>query len=181
MFCTVKASLENGCRSSQGIAGDRIERQRSWFSTWIPAPSSPSESPIQTTAVRSSITRVEEPLRVPPRREYVWRSLGRSGMSFAEISRQFSDVLQTSFPSPSGLPLRRVGGRDAANTHHRCRGYTREEITLTTNLIDSAVVTFTTPAPQEICAVCRDTVQEGEIFDCVCRGSGELQNNDARD
>jgi len=102
-------------------------------------------------------------LEVTPRRKYVWRSLGPQGISFSEIAREFKELLKMPFSSVPGRPLRQFGGRDAAETHHRCRGYVREEITLTTSLISKVVISYATPA-WEIGVVYKEMGQGGEIF-----------------
>ncbi|KAJ7649786.1 hypothetical protein FB45DRAFT_1075440 [Roridomyces roridus] len=51
---------------------------------------------------------------------------------------------------------------------HRCPGYVREEVTLTTRTADSAVVSHDAPTIQEVCSVCHEVVSLGEVFHCVC-------------
>lgn len=105
-----------------------------------------------------------------PRREIVWKSLGRSSIPLSMVAKQFGDILQVKYRDidlPAGLLQRRL----ASNTRkvvHRCPGYKREEITFTASICDSAVISYTTPSLREVCIVCGTSVQDGEIFSCVC-------------
>ncbi|KAF8208084.1 hypothetical protein K438DRAFT_1813372 [Mycena galopus ATCC 62051] len=58
--------------------------------------------------------------------------------------------------------------RTDTQSPHRCPGYIREEITLATTTVDSAVVAHDTPSPQEICSICNEVVGFYELFRCVC-------------
>ncbi|KAJ7236675.1 hypothetical protein C8J57DRAFT_130308 [Mycena rebaudengoi] len=62
------------------------------------------------------------------------------------------------------LRLRQTDWRSA----HRCAGYVREEITLATTTLDSAVVDSHTPSPFEICSICHEVVGLHEAFRCIC-------------
>ena len=108
-----------------------------------------------------------------PRREFVWVSLERDDLSLEDISDQFGDFIETSTPAQSLSPLRRLQSRDPPRTPHRCPGYNREEITLTTNLSSSAIISHGTPTPREICALCGEVVGESEDFRCICGEGGE--------
>jgi hypothetical protein len=56
---------------------------------------------------------------------------------------------------------------------HRCPGYVREEITLATTILDSAVVAHDTPSPLEECPICHEVVGLDEVFRCICGDLGE--------
>jgi hypothetical protein len=47
---------------------------------------------------------------------------------------------------------------------HRCPGYVREEITLATTILNSAVVAHDTPSPPEECPVCHEIVSTYHNF-----------------
>ncbi|KAJ7814548.1 hypothetical protein B0H14DRAFT_3878670 [Mycena olivaceomarginata] len=99
----------------------------------------------------------EEPT-VPPRREYVWRTIDRGQQSLATIARRIGLDLDMNLS-----PLRRLTRKDVRSPH-RCAGYLREEITLATTMLDSAVVANDTPSPQEICPICHEVVSLHEAF-----------------
>ncbi|KAJ7902649.1 hypothetical protein B0H14DRAFT_3422135 [Mycena olivaceomarginata] len=102
-----------------------------------------------------------EELGVPPRREYVWRTMDR-GQSLATIARRIALDLDTDLSS-----LRRMTWTDGRRPH-RCAGYVREEITLATTTLDSAVVAHDAPSPSEFCPICHEVVGPQEKFWCAC-------------
>ncbi|KAJ7889724.1 hypothetical protein B0H13DRAFT_1720100 [Mycena leptocephala] len=63
--------------------------------------------------------------------------------------------------------IHRLTQSDGQNPH-RCPGYIREEITLATTTLDSAVVAHDTPSPLEICSICHEVVGLHEAFRCIC-------------
>ncbi|KAJ7692843.1 hypothetical protein B0H17DRAFT_1179174 [Mycena rosella] len=98
-----------------------------------------------------------EPL-VPPRREYVWRTMDRGQQSLATVAKRMASDLNS---NPSSIhKLAWTDGR----TPHRCAGYVREEITLATTTVDSAVVSHDTPSPLEICSICHEVVGLDDCF-----------------
>ncbi|KAJ7269054.1 hypothetical protein C8J57DRAFT_1509267 [Mycena rebaudengoi] len=104
---------------------------------------------------------IEERPALPPRREYVWRTMARGQQCLATVARRIDSHL-----SLASL-LHRMAYTDVKNPH-RCPGYTREEITLTTNTVDSVVAEHDTPSPREICPICHDVVGLNELFSCPC-------------
>ena len=116
--------------------------------------------------------------QIPPKKstlsadrwELVWKSQEHEMVSLENIAHQCQDFLRT-FSTPSELSHRR--GRYATKTAHRCPGYNRIEITLTTDIARSAIVSHRTPTPHEICPVCKEIVQDAEIFACICGGDGK--------
>ena len=106
----------------------------------------------------------------PHRRELVWKSQEHEVVSLEDIAHQFQDFIHT-FSTQSTLSHRR--GRYTTKTAHRCPGYNRIEITLTTDIARSAIVSHLTPTPHEICPVCKEIVQDAEIFACICGGDGK--------
>ncbi|KAJ7708293.1 hypothetical protein B0H17DRAFT_1191770 [Mycena rosella] len=106
-----------------------------------------------------------ESASIPPRREYVWRTVERGQQSLETISRLIARELEMQLPS-----LKRLAGMDGRGPH-RCAGYIREEITLTTTTAGSAVVAHDSPSPLEICSICHEVVGDSENFRCVCGAS----------
>ncbi|KAJ7902625.1 hypothetical protein B0H14DRAFT_2666864 [Mycena olivaceomarginata] len=71
-----------------------------------------------------------------------------SGQSLATIACRIALDLDTDLSS-----LRRMTWTDGRRPH-RCAGYVREEITLATTTLDSAVVAYDAPSPSELCLIC---------------------------
>jgi hypothetical protein len=91
---------------------------------------------------------------VEPRREYVWRTMDRGQQSLATVARRITSDLEMNLSS-----LQRLRVPDKDNPYaHRCTGYIREEITLATRTLDSAVVVHDTPSALEICPICLEVV-----------------------
>ncbi|KAF9067265.1 hypothetical protein BDP27DRAFT_1449109 [Rhodocollybia butyracea] len=113
------------------------------------------------------------------RREIVWRSLN-SDLALSEISKLYRDLLRIhSSLDNTGQYLidfpRRSGERKSA-TQHRCKGYIREEITLTPDAFCNSVSVFEKPSLNEICGMCGEVVQyqeSGESEDGEAAGNGE--------
>jgi hypothetical protein len=116
--------------------------------------------------------------RTPPRkstpcahrRELVWKSQEHETVPLEDIARRFQDFI---LPSSTELAFTRRRGRYTTKTAHRCPGYNRVEITLTTDIARSAIVSHLTPTPHEICPVCKEIVKDAEIFACICGGGGK--------
>jgi hypothetical protein len=105
------------------------------------------------------------------RRELVWKFQDEKNSSLEDIYFEFKAYLD-SLPPSSEPVLHRRRGRYTVRTVHRCPGYNRTEITLTPSITRSAIVSHSTPLPNEICSVCCRVVQDVEIFDCICGGEG---------
>ncbi|KAJ7613984.1 hypothetical protein FB45DRAFT_260281 [Roridomyces roridus] len=128
--------------------------------------SPPISSPAQGQAItpeeeQAMSNDLEEAPPVPPRREYVWRTL-ELPQSLGRIATEITRDLEVRWRS-----INRLTWMDARSVH-RCPGYVRQEITLTTRTADSAVVTHNAPAIQEVCSVCHEAVNPGDVFSCVC-------------
>jgi hypothetical protein len=122
----------------------------------------------------SSSSRRPPPKSTPracPRRELIWKYQKHETVSLENIASQFQDFLRT---SSAQLAFNHRRGRYTTKTAHRCPGYNRIEITLTTDIARSAIVSHLTPTPHEICPVCKETVKDAEIFACICGGDGEF-------
>ncbi|KAJ7784152.1 hypothetical protein B0H16DRAFT_290647 [Mycena metata] len=137
----------------------------------------PSTSPASQTSassssyIRSSSSQDEQEDAVAssvgdPRREYVWRAMDRGKQSLATVADQMTTHLNIALAR-----LQRLTQTDERRAH-RCRGYTREEITLAPTIVDSAIVSHDTPRPLEICSICHEIVGLDERFQCICGDSG---------
>ena len=118
-----------------------------------------------------SATRISTPsnstkkpkLNRTPRREVQWRlGLGASNRSLGSIARRFGNYLDCFLSSSSDPPLRRIRAPKEAYsrlwTSHRCPGYLREEITLTSDVSRSAIISHEYPSQSELCSVCGQLV-----------------------
>ena len=97
----------------------------------------------------------------PPRREVWWLDVGATNQSLESIKRCFGDRLDHCRLSSSKSLLRRIRssrGNFRPNLH-QCPGYLREEITLTSDLSRSAIISHAFPAQRELCSICGQLVQ----------------------
>lgn len=129
----------------------------------LPLPQEVGTAPFESTEVA----------RQNLRRELGWKSLEQGDLSLAVVSQQFGDFLSVNYSISSGHILQRHHALNTRKIVHRCPGYEREEIALSTSINGSAVISHTTPSLREICIVCGKSVKEGLIFLCVC-GEGGL-------
>ena len=100
--------------------------------------------------------------RRTPRREVWWVDLGATDQSLKSIKRCFENRLDRFLLSPSNSLLRRIRSAKDNNLKrnlHRCPGYLREEITLTSDVTRSAIVSHTFPSESELCSICGQLVQ----------------------
>ena len=107
-------------------------------------------------------------LKRPPRREVQWRfcmDMERN-RNLDSIARRFGDYLDCFLSSSSDPPLRRIKASKETysrlQTLHQCPGYLREEISLTTDVARSAIISHEFPSPSELCSVCGQIVQHQE-------------------
>jgi len=135
---------------------------------------------LDSSGAPSSPTSGRPSTRIPPqkvlssgrRQELVWRSPTAEAVSLHDISHQFQNFLNAHLLS-SEPALNRSRGRYTTRTAHRCPGYNRIEITLTANIACSAIVSYPSPIPHEICPVCKEFVECTDVFNCICGGDGE--------
>ncbi|KAJ7482010.1 hypothetical protein FB451DRAFT_1556145 [Mycena latifolia] len=125
-------------------------------------PSLPSR---QSSDPQASEDSLEGEPTVPPRREYVWRTIDRGQQSLATIASRISLDIDMQLASVNKLAW------TDDRSPHRCAGYIREEITLTTTTRDSAVVSHDAPSHLEICSVCHEVVDIQAQFQCICDDS----------
>jgi len=133
---------------------------------------SDSTSPLASSSKKASL---ENAPKRPPvnghRRELVWKPENAQNLSLEDILREFQNYVH-GLGSSSEPALHSRRGRYSSRTAHRCPGYNRTEITLTADINRSAIVSHSTPLPHEICQVCKQTVKDAEIFNCICGGEG---------
>ncbi|KAJ6560110.1 hypothetical protein B0H19DRAFT_1375969 [Mycena capillaripes] len=130
--------------------------QRALAPSTLPAAQSPEPVSSESDPVEVS--------SVAPRREYVWRTIDGAQQSLDAVARRVTWDLEMKLSSVSKLTWTDTDGGSA----HRCAGYVREEITLATTAIDSAVVSYDAPSPLEVCSVCHEVVGSDEVFRCIC-------------
>ncbi|KAJ7663328.1 hypothetical protein DFH06DRAFT_1189993 [Mycena polygramma] len=140
-------------------------------------PDTPSRPPIlrPSSAATAQVPPGPQPLSsshnletedpIPPRREYVWRtiSIERGQQSLVGIATRITRDLDMKRLSS----VNKLAYSDEESAH-RCAGYIREEITLATAASESAVIFHDAPSPGETCAVCHEVVGTNELFRCIC-------------
>ncbi|KAF5371161.1 hypothetical protein D9758_004123 [Tetrapyrgos nigripes] len=114
------------------------------------------------------------------RRELLWRGSKHGSQSVAAIARRYRQLWEhlnltvgQSYPS-YGMP-RKQAARPLRTIVHRCQGYRKEEITLTSDVSDNAIVSHFIPSLYERCLVCKEVVKEEE-FRCACDGIGSADD-----
>ena len=123
-----------------------------------------------TSPAGVSMASSRKPTPSAHRRELVWKPQEHETIPLDDIARRFQYFL---LPASTELAFTRRRGRYTTKTAHRCPGYNRIEITLTTDIARSAIVSHLTPTPHEICPVCKEVVKDAEIFACICGGGGK--------
>ncbi|KAJ7279704.1 hypothetical protein C8J57DRAFT_1304014, partial [Mycena rebaudengoi] len=107
------------------------------------------------------------------RRELVWKSSDKAS-NLREVSQQVENFLFGLRTAQSRRIVRRYLSKGMSTSHHRCVGYSREEIILSLQA-QSTVISHSTPSPQEICTVCGQIVEDGGSFECSCRNPDDGQ------
>ncbi|KAF5392146.1 hypothetical protein D9757_001498 [Collybiopsis confluens] len=104
------------------------------------------------------------------RRELIWRPF-RTNFTTSLISETYGDLLEFHLPQAGQLiPYRRSRGPGQEHGH-KCKGYFREEVTLTSNAFKNVIIVFEQPTVNETCILCGLTVQSRivEASECVDR------------
>ena len=97
-----------------------------------------------------------------PRREVWWLDLGAKNQSLESIKRRFEDFLNHFLSSSSNSLLRHFTSpmdNKLRKNLHQCPGYLREEITLTSDVSKSVIISHAFPSESEVCSVCGQLVQ----------------------
>ncbi|KAJ7581277.1 hypothetical protein C8J56DRAFT_261490 [Mycena floridula] len=124
---------------------------------------SPAEDePIAETDLQSDC------LPTPARREYAFVP-DRSHQSLREISTSYARFMRSI--TKKIQHFRRKSHGNSTIVAHRCPGYRRDEVTLGTSVLRTAIIQHLTPSPREICPVCKQLVEDG-TFNCFC-GQGD--------
>ncbi|KAJ7575229.1 hypothetical protein C8J56DRAFT_1172309 [Mycena floridula] len=103
-----------------------------------------------------------------PRREYAFVPV--DNLSLRKISAdcsRFINQLDVPMSGVQYLHYLRRNSRRATPVRHRCLGYLRQEVTLSTSVSDSAIILHRTPSLQEVCQLCGQLVEAG-YFKCSC-------------
>jgi hypothetical protein len=116
-----------------------------------------------------------------PRREVWWLDQGARNQSLESIKRRFEDCLDRFLLSSSSNSILRHITSPMDNKRrrnlHQCPGYLREEITLTSDVSKSVIISHAFPSQSEVCSICGQLVQyectEPSILD------GEKQEADS--
>ncbi|PBK92246.1 hypothetical protein ARMGADRAFT_183230 [Armillaria gallica] len=127
--------------------------------------------PLMSTVQQPTATTVE------PRRELVWKTAYGHASNIRDIARQYERLLDLHSHSGSRQLLRRYRDFSTPQTYHRCKGYSREEVTLTHAAFDSKIVVHTTPSVHEVCLICGEHIAEDLPsmlrFKCHCKQSDD--------
>ena len=123
-------------------------------------PPNASESEDSTNPSNST----EEPKSFQtPRREVWWLDIDAKNQSLESIKRRFEDFLNRFLSSSSNNSLLRhiTSPVDNKLRHnlHQCPGYLREEITLTSDVSKSVIISHAFPSHSEVCSICGQLVQ----------------------
>lgn len=107
----------------------------------------------------------------PPRREIIWLP-PPSTVSLTEIVQQTESFLSLLRSTSNAVPLLKHQIAPISASAHRCIGYQREEIFISSQIRNSYIVCHGTPSLQEICTICEERVQESDVLRCNCGGEG---------
>ncbi|KIK66687.1 hypothetical protein GYMLUDRAFT_910518 [Collybiopsis luxurians FD-317 M1] len=92
------------------------------------------------------------------RQEIVWMSRDFN-MNLSEMSESYGDLLHLCLHSKGSadstvIDLPQRSGKRQSEVQHECRGYRREEITLTPDAFRNEILVFGNPSVNERCGVC---------------------------
>ncbi|KAJ7473781.1 hypothetical protein B0H11DRAFT_1336098 [Mycena galericulata] len=107
------------------------------------------------------------------RRELLWLQPNPETSSLTEIAHQTEAFLFRLRSSATVAPIPRYFRNQKSDTAHRCRGYHREEILISTQMRTSYIVCSNTPTLHEICTICEERVEEIDLFNCTCRAEDD--------
>lgn len=102
-----------------------------------------------TGAARTSDPKASER---PPRREMIWNASGLSDLPLSSICQNY-DALVLKNDSVQ-LPRRFGANFIEYQPACSCKGYIREEITLTPDALQNMVIIYQQPSPNERCSMC---------------------------
>ncbi|KAF5348004.1 hypothetical protein D9758_010018 [Tetrapyrgos nigripes] len=118
---------------------------------------------------------------VSPRRELLWRESSGGSRSVHAVAKHYREFWEHLKITEAGRQsyrayahmIRRIrAAKPLSPVVHRCPGYHKEEVTLTSDVADNAIISHFIPTLRERCPVCGEIVTE-ETFGCICH-----QNDD---
>lgn len=88
----------------------------------------------------------------PPRREIIWNDLGLSDLPLSYIYQNYDGLIfnNDNVQLPRHFGTNHIGYQHACN----CKGYIREEITLTPDALQNMVLIYQQPSLNERCGMC---------------------------
>ncbi|KAF5348006.1 hypothetical protein D9758_010014 [Tetrapyrgos nigripes] len=149
--------------------------------------------------VSSNLNFSEPKGSLSPRRELLWRESSRGSRSVHAVAKHYREFwehlnLTVGQSYHSYAMPRKQAARPLRIVVHRCQGYRKEEITLTSDVAENAIVSHFIPSLHERCPVCKEIVEEEEFgYDgtsptvkcsacgvwqhrsCVAKGQGDAQ------
>jgi hypothetical protein len=114
----------------------------------------------------------------PPRREVLWLDLGTNNLSLESIKGLFENCLNQFLSSSSNSLLPHITSpvdNKKRRNLHQCLGYVREEITLTSDVSKSAIISHAFPNQSELCSICGQLVQ----YECTEPSVVDGENQEA--
>ena len=141
---------------------DKYEKEDLPTATLEDAVAEGTSNPDGSEAISKPTEKSKPKPKRTPRREVWWLDLGMTNQSLESIKRCFENYLDR-FPSSSSDSLLRIIKPSKDNilrrNLHQCPGYVREEITLTSDVSRSAIVSHAFPSESELCSICGQLVQ----------------------
>ncbi|KAJ7270224.1 hypothetical protein C8J57DRAFT_1468395 [Mycena rebaudengoi] len=160
--------FDNLCRmdiSYLPIAGDKVDRK----GDIAPDALTSSQSTVNLDSSSSPQLPIDNSTSMGSagRRELVWKSSDKRA-TLKEVSQQVEDFLFFLQTARAIRISQRYASSRGSKSHHRCPGYSREEIILGSQAHSTIIVSHSTPSPQEFCTVCGNVVEDGGWFSCGC-------------
>jgi hypothetical protein len=132
---------------------DKYEREDLPTAILEDADAEGTSDPYESEAISKS-TEKPKPKRTP-RREVWWLDQGTTNQSLESIQRCFENYLDRFPSSPSDSLLRIIRppkDNNLGRNLHQCPGYVREEISLTSDVSRSAIVSHAFPSESKLCS-----------------------------
>ncbi|KAK0460780.1 hypothetical protein IW261DRAFT_1428837 [Armillaria novae-zelandiae] len=108
------------------------------------------------------------PSTVKPQRELVWKASYGHASSIQEVAQQYQSWIDINSQWSLCHQYRNLS---MPQTYHRCKGYSREEVTLTHAAFDSKIVVHATPSLHEVCL---QTMMFHQIFSVQNASHGNM-------
>ncbi|KAJ6537785.1 hypothetical protein B0H19DRAFT_1180895 [Mycena capillaripes] len=105
--------------------------------------------------------------RQPLRRELIWLPPPTT-FSLADIIQQTESFLSRLASSANTVPIPQYQVAAMTTSAHRCTGYQRQEIFISSQMRSSYIVGHATPSLQEVCTICEERVKESDVLRCLC-------------